>query len=115
MPSQYGPESSQALPSGVATAKFCARTDRSIAVPKKTTSRKAAEAGFEKSLAELETLVERMEGGEQNLEEALKDFERGIALTRQCQQALQAAELKVSKLLEENGEERLAPLDNDED
>ncbi|MDX1442367.1 MAG: exodeoxyribonuclease VII small subunit [Gammaproteobacteria bacterium] len=82
-------------------------------MPKKTTSRKS-DAGFEKSLAELEKLVERMEDGDQKLEDALKDFERGIELTRHCQQALQEAELKVSKLLEENGEERLAPLDDED-
>lgn len=84
-------------------------------MPKKTTRQKTSDAGFEKSLAELEKLVERMESGDQKLEDALKDFERGIELTRQCQAALQAAELKVSKLLEENGEERLAPLDDDDD
>lgn len=82
-------------------------------MPKKTTSKKAASADFEKSLAELEKLVERMESGEQKLEDALQDFERGIELTRQCQAALQAAELKVRKLLEENGEEHLVDLDDD--
>lgn len=84
-------------------------------MPKKTTSRKAEAPGFEKSLAELEKLVERMESGDQKLEDALKDFERGIELTRQCQSALQSAELKVRKLLEENGEERLSPLDEPTD
>ncbi|MFO0511674.1 MAG: exodeoxyribonuclease VII small subunit, partial [Gammaproteobacteria bacterium] len=39
---------------------------------------------FEKSLAELEALVERLEGGELPLEESLKSFERGVALTREC-------------------------------
>ncbi|NBO73866.1 MAG: exodeoxyribonuclease VII small subunit, partial [Gammaproteobacteria bacterium] len=37
---------------------------------------------FEKSLAELESLVERLEAGDLPLEEALKSFERGISLTR---------------------------------
>ncbi len=41
---------------------------------------------FEKSLSELETLVERMEEGDMSLEESLKSFESGIRLTQQCQQ-----------------------------
>ena len=50
---------------------------------------------FEKSLAELEALVERLEGGELPLEESLKAFERGVALTRECQVALEAAQARV--------------------
>ena len=58
---------------------------------------------FEKALTDLETLVEEMEQGKLSLEESLKRFERGIALSSECQQALQSAELKVSQLLEKNG------------
>jgi len=54
---------------------------------------------LEKSMAELETLVARLEKGDLPLEEALKQFERGVALTRACQTALQAAEQKVEILL----------------
>ena len=57
---------------------------------------------FEKSLSELESIVEDMEQGKLNLEDSLKRFEKGIALTSDCQQALQKAELKVSELLEKN-------------
>lgn len=59
---------------------------------------------FEQSLAELETLVAAMEEGELSLEEALKHFEKGIALASSCQTALQQAEQKVTQLLEKNGE-----------
>ena len=59
---------------------------------------------FEKALAELEKLVEEMEQGNLSLEESLKRFEKGIALTSDCQQALQNAELKVQELIEKNGE-----------
>ena len=45
-------------------------------------------ADFEQKLRELELLVERLEHGELSLEESLKDFEHGIALTRECQKAL---------------------------
>jgi exodeoxyribonuclease VII small subunit len=58
---------------------------------------------FEKALAELEQLVEEMEQGELSLEETLKRFEKGIALTTECQQALQNAELKVTELVEKSG------------
>ncbi|MGA9333684.1 MAG: exodeoxyribonuclease VII small subunit [Rudaea sp.] len=53
---------------------------------------------FEKSLDELEQLVSRMEQGEQSLDESLKSFERGIALYRNCQGALEQAELRVKLL-----------------
>ena len=53
---------------------------------------------FEAALAELEQLVGKMESGELTLDESLKAFERGVKLTRQCQSALQQAELKVQAL-----------------
>ncbi len=59
---------------------------------------------FEQALTELEAIVEHMEQGDTTLEESLKQFERGIALTRACQQALKAAEQKVDILIEENGQ-----------
>lgn len=70
---------------------------------------------FERALQELEQLVEQMEEGELSLEESLKQFERGIALTRSCQQALQAAEQKVQILLTEDGQRTLAPFAGDDD
>jgi exodeoxyribonuclease VII small subunit len=55
-------------------------------------------AAFERSLAELETIVARLEGGELGLDESLAAFERGIALFRECQGALDAAEQRVRLL-----------------
>jgi len=63
---------------------------------------------FEKSLSELEALVAKLEQGDVPLEEALKTFERGVALTRQCQTALRTAQQKVEVLLARNGDEELA-------
>lgn len=60
-------------------------------------------ADFEKSLAELEHIVARMESGELSLDESMQQFERGIVLARSCQQALQAAEQKVELLLKKSG------------
>ena len=65
---------------------------------------------FEKSLTELEELVEKLEAGDLPLEDALKSFERGIGLTRECQGALDAAQTRVEILLKRNGE-RLEPFD----
>ncbi len=64
-------------------------------------------------MEELEKLVEQMERGDISLEESLKSFERGVKLTRTCQQALQDAEQKVQILLEKNGQQTLEPF-NDE-
>jgi exodeoxyribonuclease VII small subunit len=63
-------------------------------------TRKPKETGFEAALAELEQLVARMETGDLPLDEALKGFERGVQLTRECQSALQAAQQKVQILLQ---------------
>lgn len=58
---------------------------------------------FERSLAELEAIVEKLEQGELSLEESLKHFERGVQLTRACQTALKDAEQKVEVLLRKSG------------
>lgn len=54
---------------------------------------------FENALSELESLVEKLGKGQVSLEEALKSFEQGIGLARQCNQVLQEAEQKVETLL----------------
>lgn len=71
------------------------------------------EIDFEKALAELEQLVETMEKGELTLEESLKHFERGVALTRACQQALAKAEQKVQVLTRDSGSGELAAFETD--
>lgn len=67
---------------------------------------------FEESLAELEQLVEKMEQGNLSLEDSLKLFERGIALSRACQKSLKDAEQKVQILVKEDGENQLKPFDS---
>ncbi len=79
----------------------------------KKTSSKSRHADFEAQLQELEALVERMEAGEQSLEESLKDFERGVELTRACQQTLKQAEQKVQILLQQNETADLEPFEDD--
>ncbi len=69
---------------------------------------------FEQSLAELETLVRKMESGEMSLEASLTAFEQGIRLTRDCQKALANAEQKVQKLISQNGVLTTEPFDQDD-
>jgi exodeoxyribonuclease VII small subunit len=68
---------------------------------------------FEESLGELEELVERMETGDLSLEDSLSAFERGIALTRSCQQSLQAAEQKVEILTAKTPDAATEPFADD--
>jgi exodeoxyribonuclease VII small subunit len=75
--------------------------------------KKSESPSFEESLGELEALVERMESGELSLEESLSAFERGIALTRSCQQALQAAEQRVEILTARTPDAPTEPFDDD--
>ncbi len=79
----------------------------------KRTTNKAPD--FETALDELEKLVEKMEQGDLSLDESLKQFERGIQLTRSCQTALSEAEQKVQILLEKDGGQELQPFDSDDD
>lgn len=80
-----------------------------------TKSRAPAPPDFEAALAELQGIVEKMESGEQTLEEALASFQRGVELTRTCQQGLKQAEQRVEKLVRESGEIKAQPLVNDAD
>ena len=77
-------------------------------MPKKTNV-----INFEKTFTELEDLVKKMEGGDLSLEESLKYFERGMLLTKNCQQALNKAEQKVRILLEKSNKNNLESFDSD--
>jgi exodeoxyribonuclease VII small subunit len=70
---------------------------------------------LEKSLADLESLVEELESGDLPLEKAMKKFEEGIKLTRGCQSALKEAEQKVEILLKTaGGDESLEAFEPEE-
>ncbi len=81
----------------------------------KKRSKKDSPPNFEAALEELETLVEQMEAGEITLERSLQHFERGIVLTRTCQEALKSAEQKVEILLKNNADAHTQPFDTDRD
>ncbi|MES9830804.1 MAG: exodeoxyribonuclease VII small subunit [Candidatus Thiodiazotropha sp. 6PLUC2] len=75
--------------------------------------RKAKTPAFEEALKELESLVETLEQGDQSLEDSLKSFERGVSLTRLCQEALKEAEQKVQILSGEQQTSELESFPND--
>ena len=66
-------------------------------VPKKPDSPKKPD--FERSLARLEEVVRKLESPQLSLDEAMKLFEEGVALSRECQKQLEEAEGKVEVLL----------------
>ena len=76
-------------------------------------AKKSTTSSFEEALSELEALVDSMEKGELPLEESLASFERGIALTRTCQQALKAAEQKVEILSQNTLDAEPEPFDSE--
>jgi exodeoxyribonuclease VII small subunit len=57
-----------------------------------------AQMPFERALAELETIVKRLEEGQVPLEESVAIYERGEALKRRCEDLLRQAELRVDKI-----------------
>ncbi len=59
------------------------------------------ERSFESSLERLESIVDRLEGGDLPLETALAVFEEGVALTRRCAEQLGAAERRIELLVRE--------------
>ena len=76
-----------------------------------TPSPKPDAPDFETALKELEKIVAALEKGNLSLDAALKQFERGIALTRLCQTALKKAELKVEMLVQNGDQQKLAPFE----
>jgi exodeoxyribonuclease VII small subunit len=68
---------------------------------------------FEKTLSELESLVEKLEKGDQSLDESLSGFKQGIELTKQCQSVLDNAQQTVEQLINPEDEDSLVTFDPD--
>ncbi|MCC5854560.1 MAG: exodeoxyribonuclease VII small subunit [Idiomarina sp.] len=66
---------------------------------------------FEQAVAELEQIIVALEQGELPLEDALRQFERAVYLSRFSQEKLHAAEQKVQQLIQAQGGEQLVSLD----
>ena len=69
---------------------------------------------FEHALGELEATVDKLEHGDLSLEDALKHFERGVALARDCQASLKQAEQKVEILLQKSATAAPEPFEPDD-
>ncbi|MCD9086530.1 exodeoxyribonuclease VII small subunit [Stenotrophomonas sp. SY1] len=84
-------------------------------MPKKSPNEASPVAHFEQSLDELEQLVEKMEAGDLSLEQSLTAYERGVGLYRQCQQALEQAELRVRLLTDPAQPDKSEPFESSGD
>ncbi|MCP5371576.1 MAG: exodeoxyribonuclease VII small subunit [Hyphomicrobiales bacterium] len=58
-----------------------------------------AALGFEEALAELESIVRRLEEGSGRLDEAIAAYERGAALKKHCEAKLQEAQGRVERIV----------------
>lgn len=74
-------------------------------------AKKPENLSFEDSLSELEKIVTDLEHGDVSLDDALKQFERGIKLVRNSQNKLENAQQKVTVLMQQEGGDTLKPYD----
>lgn len=74
--------------------------------------KKTENMSFEETIKELDTIVNSLENAELPLEQALKQFERGIKLARQGQQTLSQAEQRVEILLAADDKAQLTPFED---
>lgn len=58
-----------------------------------------AKMTFEQAMQELETIIDKLDGGDVPLEESITIYERGAALQRHCESKLQQAEMRVQKIV----------------
>jgi exodeoxyribonuclease VII small subunit len=72
-----------------------------------------AKLPFEQAIKELESIVQRLEGGQVPLEESVTIYERGEALKQRCEELLRQAEARVEKItLDASGKPKgTEPLD----
>ncbi|WP_417761310.1 exodeoxyribonuclease VII small subunit [Shewanella sp.] len=77
-------------------------------------AKKPENLSFEQSLGELEQIVNELEQGDVALDDALKQFERGVHLVRASQDKLEQAQQKVAILLANDAEAPLSPFESEE-
>ncbi|MEN8710887.1 MAG: exodeoxyribonuclease VII small subunit [Arenicellales bacterium] len=78
-------------------------------------AKKTPTPDFETAMKELEQIVVNMENDQLTLDESLKQFERGVELSRICQNSLKNAEQKVEQLVKKHGELVIEPFDTDQE
>jgi exodeoxyribonuclease VII small subunit len=75
-------------------------------------ARPVAQMSFEEALAELESIVQKLERGQLDLESSLKAYERGTALRQHCAEKLRQVQLRVEKLTaDREGNVKLVPFE----
>jgi len=77
-------------------------------------AKKSATPDFETAMKELEEIVENMENDQLTLDQSLKQFERGVELSRICQTSLKNAEQRVEQLVKKHGEMVIEPFDSNQ-
>lgn len=83
------------------TYKFIYETLQSMSESRRKMEKKPSQKiDLEKALSELEEIVAQLEAGDLPLEKSLRQFERGVKLSRECQVALKNAEQKVQILMD---------------
>ena len=61
-----------------------------------------SEKTFEENMTELQAIVEKLENGDVNLDEAIGEFEKAMSLIKSCDTKLKEAEETISKIVEDN-------------
>jgi exodeoxyribonuclease VII small subunit len=75
-----------------------------------------AEMKFEESLKKLEKIVDDLEKGDLSLDEALKKYQEGIELSRQCASKLESAKKKIDLMVKnKKGDFEFKPFDEEQD
>lgn len=74
----------------------------------------AEQPDFESALKELESLVEKLESGDLDLNQSLAHFQRGVQLSRECQRMLDKARQTVEELTDPDDEQSLRPVDRED-
>lgn len=69
--------------------------------PNPASSPSAPAPDFERSIAEVEAIIQRIEAGEVGLEESITQYERGVGLIRQCRAVLDKVEQRVADLTQQ--------------
>ncbi|GBE07428.1 MAG TPA: exodeoxyribonuclease VII small subunit [Gammaproteobacteria bacterium] len=78
-------------------------------------AKKSSTPDFETAMKELEQIVESMENDQLTLDESLQKFERGVELSRICQENLKKAEQKVEQLVKKHGQLVIEPFNDDQE
>ena len=84
-----------------------------FAGPEESETAPIAAMSFEEALAELESIVQRLERGQLDLEASIAAYERGTLLRQHCAEKLRQAQLRVEKLtLDREGNPKLRPFES---